>query len=1153
MTLSGRDRMASAGSDVSDSSTVTLLFTDLVGSTELLRKLGEEDAERLRRTHFGLLRDAICASGGHEVKNLGDGLMVVFPSARDAVGCAAAMQQAVEHHNRLEGQTALAVRVGVEVGEPVREEDDYFGTPVVVAKRLCDAAAGGQVLVSDLVRQLVGTRGDFVFREIGRVELKGLGEPVPAWSLDWAAEKSRESPIELVGHPVRPAALPPGLVTSLTTRLVDRERELERLRDAWRLAESGGTQVVFLAGEPGIGKTRLASELVREVLADGGAVLYGRCDEESVVPYQPFVEALRQLVTRGWVTSAAASARRYELARLLPELAERVPRPPGRPPDPETDRYQLFEAVATLLDSAARSRTVLLVLDDLHWAGKPTVQLLRYLVHSVTPAGLLVVGTYRDADVPRDHPLADLLFSLRRDNLGQRIQVRGLSAAEVAELVESRTDPAFQPAGRAVADALWRKTSGNPLFVVEMLRHRDETGRLDLGGLPGAQRLGVRTVDVPEGIRDLVLRRMSRLSQTANTVLTAAAILSGEIEFDVLARMLGLEEDALLSALEEALRAGVVVEVEGRPASTYAFSHALVREAMLAELSRPRRERLHLRAAQALEQSIEHTVEQALQQAAEEALRSRIGALALHYRSAGTACPRETAIDYSLRAGDAAAAALDWDEAAYHWEAALDILESQEAEPERRAELLARLADAMHVTGFDLARGIEYLKRELALRDAMKDEQCAARVHSRLGRELSTYFEVMDMEQAMRHFDLAERVLGREPQSGACANLQSRRAGAAVWTIRSEEGAAAARRALAFAERHGAAGLRAGASMQLGWHLVGLGSLREGLALLDGAWDDLDQLNHRHGAFSAAIGRGIIAMLLLDPLEATRWFERELRKPRVAEAPIQRRSLAASLAWARVVSGRPPAALRAEQEPGAALLGLVCAPPLDYWAGRWDTAAAAFLRDETRARRAGSAFEQWGVAVWLAEIHRVLGEYPEAVDRLTGAVEIPATSPHRLAELVTRIKLALCHAEAGTPERSREHLDRALELMSPQEDWRGVAGRFALSEAVMLGAEGRHDEAAPGYEQALDTFHQLSLPWEEAEALLLWSRALRRAGDAERADHLAHQALTLYHALGAGPSWTARARTGLPGRGAAPRGGPGNGASRVRGRPSRSA
>ena len=158
--------------------TITVLFTDLVGSTELLSDLGDDDADRLRRIYFKILRDTVTHHSGREVKNLGDGIMAVFSSAIDALRCATDIQRQVHAHNEDKG-ASLRVRIGLEVGEPIAEEEDYFGTPVVIAKRLCDSAQGGQIVVSELVTRLIGSRGRFDFKDIGLLSLRGIEEAVP--------------------------------------------------------------------------------------------------------------------------------------------------------------------------------------------------------------------------------------------------------------------------------------------------------------------------------------------------------------------------------------------------------------------------------------------------------------------------------------------------------------------------------------------------------------------------------------------------------------------------------------------------------------------------------------------------------------------------------------------------------------------------------------------------------------------------------------------------------------------------------------------------------------------------------------------------------------------------------------------------------------
>ena len=213
--------------------TLTVLFTDLVNSTELLQQLGDEAADRVRRAHFRLVREAVAARGGEEVKTMGDGLMVVFSSAIDAVACAVAVQQGVHAHNQREGNgVQLGVRAGLESGEPIRNEGDYFGTPVVVAKRLCDSANGGQIIVSEVVRNLVGRRGDSTFVELGARALKGFSKPIAVCEVAWSP--TPDTPLKAPASTDTEPKMPQ--FGGDRTTFVGRGSELEALRRHWELA-----------------------------------------------------------------------------------------------------------------------------------------------------------------------------------------------------------------------------------------------------------------------------------------------------------------------------------------------------------------------------------------------------------------------------------------------------------------------------------------------------------------------------------------------------------------------------------------------------------------------------------------------------------------------------------------------------------------------------------------------------------------------------------------------------------------------------------------------------------------------------------------------------------------------------------------------------
>src|SRR5438067_1633662 len=276
--------VAEGGGAEAGRSTAIVLFTDLVGSTEMRSRLGDEAAEEVRRQHDRLVADAIQANRGRLVKKLGDGVMATFTGAADAVAAAVRIQQALNRHSR-SGQSVapLEVRIGLSAGDVALEDGDCFGTPVIEAARLCAAARGGQVLVTEVVRWLAGSAAGHGFTPVGPLQLKGLPAPVPACEVAW--------------DPLPDSLVPlPALLTDMERIFVGREAQLERLGQLRKEAAAGELRVALLAGEPGVGKTRLAAELAAKTHEAGGTGLAGHCDEGMSVPYQPFVEAMRHFV-----------------------------------------------------------------------------------------------------------------------------------------------------------------------------------------------------------------------------------------------------------------------------------------------------------------------------------------------------------------------------------------------------------------------------------------------------------------------------------------------------------------------------------------------------------------------------------------------------------------------------------------------------------------------------------------------------------------------------------------------------------------------------------------------------------------------------------------------------------------------------------------
>jgi class 3 adenylate cyclase len=268
--------------------TATILFSDIVGSTRMRVALGDAAADDVRRRHDRILESVIEHHRGTVAKHLGDGIMATFGGSAEAVAAATQMQIEVDREWRraIEDEKVM-IRVGLSAGDVTMENDDCHGTPVVTAARLCDAADGAQVLCDDLVRGLARGRSDVSFVLVGELELKGLAEPVLAYTVLWVDESSAG------------AALPgPLRVVDGELPYAGRTEERTRLLELWKTAQTDGGSVVLLVGEPGIGKSRLMAEVAREAHTGGAQILLGRCDEQVPAPYAPWIEALRTLVDR---------------------------------------------------------------------------------------------------------------------------------------------------------------------------------------------------------------------------------------------------------------------------------------------------------------------------------------------------------------------------------------------------------------------------------------------------------------------------------------------------------------------------------------------------------------------------------------------------------------------------------------------------------------------------------------------------------------------------------------------------------------------------------------------------------------------------------------------------------------------------------------
>jgi tetratricopeptide (TPR) repeat protein len=533
--------------------------------------------------------------------------------------------------------------------------------------------------------------------------------------------------------------------------LVGRHSEMHRLQTAVEGARASRGALVLLTGEAGVGKTRLWQEAYDRARQSGFLALVGHCrDMEGAQPYLPLIEQIEAAarLVPPQALRRALGPNAPEVAKLMPDLRQRfddIPEPVQLPADQE--RRYVLHGVSEFIERAARAQPMLLVYEDLHWADDSTLFLVRHLAQRLWEMPVLVVGTYRDTELAPGSALATVLQDLTRERLVEEILLQRLELDDVAQLLEDRAGRTPPP---DLVARVFRETEGNPFFVEEIYRHLSETHQLFDDA--GEWRSGMHRAEaeVPRSVGLVIGQRLERVSDDCRKALTAAAVVGRRFRFDVLATVAStLDEDQLLDAIEEAEGASLVEDASSGREAGYAFVHEQLRQALLSDLSMPRRQRLHLRVADALEAAYGSRVE------------ARATELAHHLYQAGAAADEERTLRYQLLAADSTRDALAFEEALRWLQQAQEVMD--DGDSEAMAGLLLRRA----LTERALARVDEALATfEEALatspRGPQHDEILSARAQLLLdlfrGREAAEDLGAL-LEAARRDGD-RERELG---------------------------------------------------------------------------------------------------------------------------------------------------------------------------------------------------------------------------------------------------------------------------------------------------------------------------------------------------------------------------------------------------------
>jgi class 3 adenylate cyclase/tetratricopeptide (TPR) repeat protein len=1083
----------------------TFLFADVRSYTRFTAERGDEVAARLAAKFASVAREEVAARGGEVIELRGDEALAVFSSARQALRAAVALQERFARESEADPELPLAVGIGLDAGEAVPVEGGYRGGALNLGARLCGLAAASEVLVSEGVIHLAGKVEGLQYTERGAVQLKGFADSITVMQVTSAntVEVKPSDPVQTSEPEQR--LLIGGFLGSLPSgSLVGREEELRQILAPVDEVAAGAGRLLLLAGEPGVGKTRLAQEVTLVAHNYGFLLTVGRCyEQQQSVPFYPFREALGMLyAVAPAVVRTQASQRWPYLGRLLPDqLGSSTPASSESPEEQE----RLFRAVSGFVEAIAELRPIALLLDDLHWADTATLQLLQHLARHTCGSAVLLLGTYRDVEVSAQHPLQAVLRDLGREQLVNRVPVKRLRKDETSVLI-SETLGGMETSGDFAA-LVYRHTDGNPFFTQQVLQALVENGSVfrEHGQW---RRRDIQEIELPESVRSVITQRASRLSSEAQEVLQEASVLGQVFTFDDLLHLKALTgadptlEDRLDAALTEAAGAKLV-RVARR--DEYAFDHALTQQTLYTELSPRRRRRLHLAAGEAIERLPERKRQ------------SRAGELAWHFLQGDD---EERALQYAVLAGDQAETVFAHDEAERHFRTALELTSDVDPAREDGAQLEAAIREKLG--SVQRLRG-QYREARMSLEEAARvyraagDLEAEGRVAAQMGLIDAVTGEV---ERGIHRLQPLARALQERGPSDTLARLYAGLLRLFNIAGRWVEFDGTSEYLLQLAEELGDQRLLAEAELHRGASLFHNGQYVEALSVLEAAIARADSvgdlptqcaalnfasiLYHSQHDFDRALTYRVraveVAERLGDPWEIS---------CRAVEAAYetfllgnwQRSRYYAELALSAALSLD---ALRMYLQPLYAL------GELSLYEGEWEEATHYLDEAVVVARHLGADTVIREVEGLRAERDILRGDFEAALARLRPLLETQGWEEH----LNFLLPLAWTYLEVGDVTAAYSAAAKAGAEAARQRSPVGQIETLRI-QGVIASRQGQWDDAEDSFRQAVRRSREISYPWGEARALYGLGLMYGRMGAGADAREYLVRADAIFQRLGA--------------------------------------
>ncbi len=911
--------------------------------------------------------------------------------------------------------------------------------------------------------------------------------------------EQEESPPRTSRVEVPQQALPAGAYLGAlpSTPLVARREELSRALVAVDTAAQGSGRLVLLAGEPGVGKTRLAQEVTAALHERGFLIAAGRCYQpEQVVPYYPFLDVLGELYRLLPPQVREEVVRRWPyLARLLPELqgAGRKAAAPIGEIDGQ-DEPLLIRSVAGFLETVAADRGLAVLLDDLHWSDSASVKLLLHLARHTRASPVFLLGTYRDLEVTYDHPLHGALVDLGREALLEKIALERLDAEATGALIAGALGDAAIPPG--LVEIVHGPTGGNPFFIQEVLRSMVEGGdlmRTD-GRWERRQRSEIR---VPEGVRGVIGQRLSRLREETRGVLFAGSVLGQTFRFEEVEQVSGRAEEQVESALEEASRAGLVRETHP---DVYAFSHALAQQAVYGEMTGRKQRRLHLLAAETLE--------------GQQDRERRAAEIASHFLRAGE---KGRSIPYSMLAGDAARDVFAHTEAEAHYRSALEAAE-EIGSAGQEAEALEKLAATL-VTRGGYQEAEECAQRSLSVFRSIDDTDGEMRAATQLSRASIAQGRAREAVAVCRR--LLES-LDKPPTSASLAMLYLQLGESQHYLGDYEQALHSSEEATKTAQILDDQRLLVQAELLRILEMYQLGRQWKLHLALEAPLRRAEEKNDLFLQANLLLMLGLETAYQGELGAAREYRERQVDVARRIGSPAHLAGALTALGSSLFLLGdwqQARASMEEALQIGRSIdkMGVLVVPLLDLGhltvcEGDWE-AGEALLREAVELAEQGGDLGFLRFAnLFLANLDLLRAKPQAVIERLTPLIDRSGNEEPGATPLLP--PLAQAYLDLGEVDRAERVAEDACRRTAESGNRIDLLPAL-LGRAGVLAKQERWDEARASIEEAVDLGRQMTFPAGEALALHRWGTLESLAGNLERAHSYLLQARAIYHRLGA--------------------------------------